>query len=504
MTAELQPVASGLHAWQQMPALIVLGPLVTGILAPVLALRSVRWMRALAAVVLAATLALAAAALAHAIVEGPIHYKFGGWAPPWGIEYVIDPLSGAVAVLVSFFALLVFFGLAREGGGAMRSGAFHALYLLLVAGLLGIALTGDLFNLYVFLEISALAGYALVAAGGNRGAVAAYRYLIIGSVGATFWVLGLAYLYALTGTLNMADMSARLPALLDSRAAVAGLSFIVAGLAIKMALFPVHGWQPDAYTYAPASVMPFVSAVTSKVSVYVLLRVLYSVFLAQGPAAMTLEVLGWVAAAGIVGASVLALAQRDIRRMLAYSSVAQIGYIVLGLAIGNALALTGALLHILNHAVMKGCMFVAVAGIRARTGKTDIPALAGLGARMPWTAAAFTTAAVAMIGLPPTCGFFSKLYLVSGAVQAGAWPFVAALAASTLLGAVYFFRVIEQLYFREPAPADQPEAAPAREAPAAFLVPALVLAALVLILGVFNQAVVEHVLRFAVPRGVVG
>jgi multicomponent Na+:H+ antiporter subunit D len=465
---------------------LVLIPLGAAMLSPIVAFRSVKAARFFGGLSLAANLFLSLVLANLVWWQGTLRYKFGGWSPPWGIEIVLDPMSAMMAPLVAFFALLAFASASRceEKWTVSHAGAFQGLYLLLAAGLMGIVVTGDLFNLYVFLEISSLSAYALVAAGGDRGKVAAFRYLIIGSVAATFWVLGVGYLYALTGTLNMADLSTRLPAVMGSRAAVAGLAFIVAGLAIKMALFPLHGWQPDAYTYAPPGAMPFISAVMAKVSAYALFRVLYDVFQKTGPAAQALEVLAWLAALSIVAGSLLALGQRDVRRMLAYSSVAQIGYVVLGFGIGNAFAATGALLHIVNHAVMKSCCFSALGAFRARTGRADVDGLAGLGKTMPWTAAAFTVAALGIIGIPPTCGFFSKFYLIRGAIQAGAWHFVAVFAVSSILSTVYFFRVIESLYLRKP----EKDAAQERP-PVSVLAPALVLAGLILALGVFNQNV---------------
>ncbi len=468
---------------------LVLAPLGGAMVSPILAARSLKASRWFGALVLLGNFLLAVGLTPFAWNQGPLHYKFGGWAPPWGIEYVLDPVSAMMATLVAFFALIAYPGatLPREDQPQSNAASFQALYLLLSAGLIGIVLTGDLFNLYVFLEISSLSAYALVASGGDRGKVAAFRYLIIGSVAATFWVLGLGYLYALTGTLNMADMATRLPGVLGSRAAVAGLSFMVIGLLIKMALFPLHGWQPDAYSYAPAGAMPFISGVMAKVSAYALYRLLYDVFLKAGPAANALELLSWAAALSILAGSVLALGQRDVRRMLAYSSVAQIGYVILGMGIGNSFALTGAFLHIANHALMKGCAFAALGAFTARTGSSDVRALAGVAKIMPWTAAAFTIAALGIIGLPPMAGFFSKYYLLRGAVTAQAWPFVATFAISSLLSAIYFFRVIESLYLKEPEQTQQTHAVPGT-----LLMPAMVLAGLIIVFGVFNQRVIEN------------
>ena len=472
---------------------IVLLPLGGAMLSPIIAYRSLGAARWFGGLVLAGNFILSLVLCNFVWMHGALRHQFGGWAPPWGIEYVLDPVSALMVPLVAFFAMLAYAGATHSNQNHSEShvGAFQSLYLLLSAGLLGIVLTGDLFNLYVFLEISSLSAYALVASGGDRGKVAAFRYLIIGSVAATFWVLGLGYLYALTGTLNMADMAQRLPAVLGSRAAVAGLSFMVAALVIKMALFPLHGWQPDAYSYAPAGAMSFISAVMAKVSAYALYRLLYDVFLKAGPAVLALELLSWAAVLSILAGSILALGQRDIRRMLAYSSVAQIGYVILGFGIGNTFAITGAFLHIINHAVMKGCAFAALASFTARTGRTDVEGLNGIAQKMPWTAAAFTLAALGIIGLPPMAGFFSKYYLLRGAIEAQAWPFVITLGVSSIMSTVYFFRVIESLYLKkapEPSQTQQTHAVPGT-----LLAPAMILAGIILALGIFNQQVVKTV-----------
>ena len=493
------------------PVLIVIIPLVIALLLPLIALRSIRLARALLLLTLAAVGLLAGTALSRVLDHGAWHYALGGWAPPWGIEYVIDALSGGMAVLIAVIAFLVavYAGPHQRSWTHSRAGVFASLYLLLVTGLLGIVLTGDLFNLYVFLEISSLAGYALLANGNMRSAVATFRYLIIGTIAASFYLIGVGYLYALTGSLNMADIATRLPGITDSSVFIAAIMFMVIGLTIKAALFPMHGWLPDAYTYAPAPVIGFISAVMAKVSAYALFRVLYFVLRPEGAVHQAMTFLSWAAAIGIVIGSFLALAQRDIRRMLAYSSVGQMGYILLGIALGTPAAMIGALLHVLNHAIMKGCLFLIAGGVQWRTGCHAIDDFVGMSRRMPITMAAFVVAALSMIGLPPTAGFFSKWYLLSGALEANAWPCAAALILSSLLSAVYFFRVIETSYLRQPdgvaasAGEHADHAAPAaitrHELPARMLVPILVLATGVLVLGLLNQTVVTQVIQQALP-----
>lgn len=484
-----------------LPILIVVTPLLAALLAPLVSRVSVRLVRGLTILATTVSLILAVAALRIALRDGAWHYQLGGWAPPWGIEYVVDPLAGAMATLVSLLATLVaiYAGDYLRDTTALRAVVFDSLFLLLTTGLLGITLTGDLFNLYVFLEISSLAAYALLAAGGERAVVASFRYLLIGTIAASFYLLGLGYLYALTGTLNMADLAERLAMVPDGSAMSVGVVLIVVGLAIKMAVFPLHGWMPDAYTYAPPPVTMFVAAVMSKVSAYALVRILFFVLPLTGAAEVAQNALSWLAAGGVLVGSALALAQTDVRRMLAYSSIGQMGYIVVGVSIGNTAALTGALMHVAGHAVAKGCLFGVVGSLPRAAGQADIASFAGTARQAPLTMAAFTVASLSLIGLPPTAGFFSKWYLLQGALVAGRWPLVGVLLLSSLLSAVYFFRVIERIYFADRGsnlrhqPSKNPDRSPQ------LLAPVLVLGTGVLLIGIFNGRLVAEVIHRALP-----
>ena len=481
-----------------LPVLIVVIPLLAAILLPLAARINPRAARVIDVGAYTLTLWCAVTALRRSLADGPWHYHLGGWAPPWGIEYVIDPLSGGLAALVAFIALLtsVYADAQRRQLPATRAGLFDTLLMLLVAGLLGIIVTGDLFNLYVFLEISSIAAYGLLSAGGIRAVVATFRYLLLGTIAASFYLLGVGYLYAMTGTLNMADLTTRLPIIVGTAPFGVAVALIVVGLAIKMAAFPLHGWQPDAYAYSPPPVTGFVAAVMSKVSAYALFRILFFVLRTEGAAGQVLQVMGWVGAAGALVGSVMALAQADIRRMLAYSSVGHMGYILVGFALGNTAALTGALLHVLNHSVMKGCLFFALGSVLWDTRSVNVYGFAGVSRRLPVTTAMFTLAAISMIGLPPTAGFFSKWYLLQGAIEADAWIFAAVLLVSSLLSAIYFFRVIERAYFLAPLDETPPGRRRRFEVPAGMLGPVVVLGVMVLLLGLFNHAVVT---RFVLP-----
>ena len=491
---------------EQLPALIVVVPLLASLVAPLVAYFSTALVRLVTiAAILVANIS-AIGSLTHALTKGNWHYHFGDWAPPWGIELVIDPLAGAIAVLISFVSLVVviYAGPYLKEDGWLKKGIFYSLFALLTTGLLGMVVTGDVFNLYVFLEISSLAGYALIASGGNKAVVAAFRYLLIGTIGASFYLLGIGYLYAVTGTLNMVDLAEKLPLLMDSPAVIIAIVMLVVGLGTKMALFPLHGWQPDAYTYSHPAAAAFIAGVMGKVPAYAAIRFFFFIMgAATGPVYKALQIMGWLAAAGIIIGSLMAIAQKDFRRMLAYSSVAQIGYVVVGLAIGNSLALIGAVLHIINHAIMKSCLFLVAGGIQWRTGNVSVEKFAELNKKMPLTMGALVIAALSMVGLPPTAGFFSKWYLVLGAIEADMWFYVVVIIISSLLNAVYFFRVIENIYMKKASEEakDKDKGKGMFELPLQMLVPIVVLGLGILVLGILNEPIVSQVIQFAIPGG---
>ncbi|HBT47136.1 MAG TPA: NADH/ubiquinone/plastoquinone (complex I) [Peptococcaceae bacterium] len=491
---------------EQFPALIVVAPLVAALLVPLTARLSLAVTYCLILVSLMVSLTGALSALRYSLVEGAWHYYFGGWPPPWGIEYVVDPLAGIITSLVGLFGILVFFYSIPflAGKEPREKGYFYSLYLLLLAGLLGIVATGDVFNLYVFLEISSLAAYALIAFGGHQGVVAGFRYLLVGTAAGTLYLLGVGYTYAVTGSLNMADLGNLLASLQSSRPVILAVALIVTGLGIKMALFPLYGWLPDAYSLSPPGVAPLIAGVMGKVSAYALYRLLYFVFKPGGPVLQVLDVVGWLAAAGIIVGSVMAIAQKEFGRMLAYSSVSQMGYIALGIAIGNAAALTGTLLHIFSHAVAKGCLFM-VAGNGSWWGRRKISEMAGMSKAMPLTSATLVVASLSMVGLPPTAGFFSKWYLLMGAVEKGSWIYAVILVISSLLTAIYFFRVLEHVYLKKDpgaslgTPAEEGRSLRGWELAPSMLVPTLLLGLGILALGLFNAPFVDGLLKFSLP-----
>lgn len=484
-----------------LPILVIIVPLVSAVVIPLLsaASRSIGWYIAVLSTLL--TFILSVSLLGDVMDGGVISYWLGGWEPPWGIEYVVDYMSGFVICVVSFIAFIVAFYSKRSVEkeiGDEKSPVFYSVFMLFVTGLMGVSITGDIFNLYVFIEITSLSVYTLIAMGRKRAAlIASFNYLILGTIAGTFILIGVGYIYMVTGSLNMGDLRTLLPALYDSTAVRTAFAFFTVGLSLKLALFPLHIWLPNAYTHAPSTVSALVAATATKVGAYVLLRIMFTVFSVEFDLTVVpvTKILIFLSSVAIIVGSVLAIAQTNLKRMLAYSSIGQIGYIVLGAALVNKLAMTGSLLHILNHALMKGTLFMVSGLVVYRTGAVEISGLRGLARKMPWSMAAFTIGGLSMIGAPLTVGFVSKWYLAVGAVDAGMWFIVPVILVSSLLTAVYFWRIIEGIYFGKGPEGEY--TGRVDEAPFGMVLPTLVLAALCIVFGIVAGAPVDVASRAA-------
>lgn len=471
--------------YDDFPALIVVLPLVAAFTVPIIGFFNKKIIPYFVSLITFIAFVISIFNLKTVMDSGTISYTMGGWVPPWGIEYRIDYLNAFVSIVVIFIIFIVSIytrkSIDKELPG--KTVPFFILFLLLTAGLQGLIVTGDIFNVYVFLEISSLAAYALIAVGNSRNALmASLNYLIIGTVSASFILLGIGYLYMVTGTLNMENMAHLLPGAFDERPRVvlAAFAFFLVGFSIKVGLFPLHTWMPDAYSQAPSAVSALLASTFTKVAAYVMIRFMITIF---GPEFIistvhTNTILTWLAAIAIIIGSVLAIAQTDLKRMLAYSSVSQIGYIILGISLLNPDAMIGGIIHIMNHGIMKGALFMVAGAIIYKTGISNIDNLKGIGKKMPYTSAAFVLVALSMIGIPPTVGFVSKWYLALGAIEAGMWVIVGVIMLSSLLNIVYFWRVIENMYFYHS------DGGKVDEAPMSMLLPILILAALTFLLGV--------------------
>lgn len=466
---------------QHLPILQVLIPLLAAPVCVLVRNRIAAWLIFL----LASAGALATAvAMAARVRDGEVlRYGLGGWAPPAGIGYVIDGANVPVLILVSTIGLVVAV-YSRPSIAAeiepRRSALAYALFCLALTGLLGVTATGDAFNAFVFLEISALASYALIALGRRRRALlAAFQYLTVGTIGATFLLIGIGLAYAVTGTLNMADLAQRLPEMYGNRALTAAVVFVFVGLGIKMAMFPLHAWLPDAYGEAPSAVSTFLAAVSTKVAVYAFLRFAFTVFGAKLVFGMLpVDRIGLLLAslAMLVGSAV-ACFQTDFKYLLGWSSIAQLGYIIAGFSLASAGGVTAAYLHMLNHAVIKGALFAAAGILLLRLGSVQLPSLSGLGRRMPGTFTAILLAGLGLVGVPPTAGFVSKWMLARALIDQGQWLVLAAVLVSSLLALVYVGRVVEVGWFRQST--ESPDSEVARPPPSMLSATWLLVAAVI-------------------------
>jgi multicomponent Na+:H+ antiporter subunit D len=447
---------------EHLPALQVALPLLTAPLVILLRTGFLAWLTALLASLSSLGLAIL---LAIAVLEsGTQHYAVGGWEPPFGIALSVDGLSALVLLLITGASSLALAGgrdSLRLDIDNRRAPMFYGAWLIAMAGLCGIAVTGDAFNVFVFMEISSLATYILIAAGRDRRALSAvFKYLIIGTIGATFYLIGVGFIYMMTGTLNFADMALRLDSAIDTRPIVIAAGFVTIGLALKAAIFPLHIWLPRAYTYAPNAVTVFIAACSTKVAIYVLLRFNFAVFHGNllGHSELFSAFVIPLALAGILLASAIAVFQTNLKKLLAFSSVAQIGYIALAAGLTSAPGLMAALLHMFNHALAKGTLFLCVMAFALTASSTTLAGLQGIGRRMPWTMAAFVLAGLSLIGVPGTAGFISKWYLIVAVIDwpGGGWSIalVAAIVISSLLAVMYLWKFVEAAWFCDPPDGD--------------------------------------------------
>lgn len=483
------------------PAILFLLPLFGAISMPVVCLKHRERSRPISLVVLVVMVVVSILNVVSIINHGEVRYAFSGWTAPLGIEWVADALASVIMVALSVLGLLalVFAGPTSPQDLGGRIVHYYTLILLLISALTGIVFAGDLFNLFVFLEVGALSSYALVGVAGGRALFAAFRYLVLGTLGASLYLLGVSYFYAASGTLNMADMAERLPQLLTSKAVVGGLLFMFIGLGIKMAMVPFHAWLPDAYTYAPESVSPILAALVTKVALLGWVRIIYWVLGAKVivydiPVLLLVGVLGTLAA--VIGA-VLALAQRDIKMMFAYGGISHIGIILIGVSQGNQTGFVGGVFYLLNDAVMQAALFFLAGVAICQYGVRTVEEMGKIGKQAPWFTGGLIVLALGMIGLPPTGGFFGKWYIILGALEANNYVAVAAVLLSTLLTLAYFVKLFEGIFRQTTIPSDMLPS----DIPLSYKLSVGVSSAAVVILGLLSDPIVELLLNQALPPG---
>jgi len=454
-----------------LPALQVIVPMLSAPLALLLRPRGLAWAAAVAASLFSFAIAIM---LTIGVLAGRnFNYQMGNWPAPYGIELGVDAFSALVLLVITGASSLALLAGRRSLDSDIeeeRQPLFYAAWLLALAGLVGIPVAADAFNIFVFMEISSLASYVLIAGGRDRRALpAVFKYLMMGTIGATFYLIGIGLIYLMTGTLNLADMELRIHEVADQKPILVAAGFITIGLALKAAVFPLHVWLPNAYTYAPNVVTVFLAACATKVSLYLLLRFDFFVFQPNlvGHDVQFSYFLMPLAVLAILIASCVALFEKNLKRLFAYSSVAQIGYILLGASLVSVAGLTASVVHIFNHALAKGALFLAIACLATRVSGLRLENISGAAQRMPWTMGAFALAGFSLVGIPGTTGFISKWYLISAAFAEGSIgvALIVAIVISSLIALAYVWRVLEAAYFGD----INVNTAPAGEAPAGIL-----------------------------------
>lgn len=418
--------------------------------------------------------------------SGPISYVVSSWERWFGIEIFFDHIS-AFALLISALGLLIIVFSRRyieKEIDERKIPVYYTLLLLNLAGMLGFVITGDLFNLFVMMEILSLSGYALVAIGEEKIAqLAAFKYLILGAVSSLSVLMAIGFLYSITGSLNMHEIASYLPHA-TSYVPVATVAFalFVVGFSVKAALFPLHVWLPDAHSIAPSPVSALLSGLVVKIGVCGFLRILFMYRYVGGLIDIrpVLGVISWLAAITIVMGAFFAVFQDDIKMMLAYSTVSNIGYIFLGLSLVQPNALIGGIVHIFNHAIIKVLLFLCAGALIYKTGHRRLSDLQGIAKKMPVTMACMSIGVISIVGIPPTNGFICKWFIAVGAMDAGKPLFAAALLFGALLIFAYYIRILNAAYFREPPE----EHKGIDEAPLSMLIPIVILAAACLVLGI--------------------
>ena len=441
---------------KNLPILVVLTPLMMSLIVVLISNNFLSWLLTLFTTLI--TFIFSLLLYQEVYLHTAISYALGNWVPPLGIEYLIDKVSIIPIIIISLISFLATFFASNIMPAEINNSSIskvYSLWLLAIAGLIGLVTTGDAFNLFVFLEISSLASVALVAMGGQKdkqALVAAYNYLILGAIGATFYVIGVGLLYGITGTLNLADLSNRIAEISDNKALIAGFGFMVIGIMLKAAVFPLHIWLPRAYAYAPSAVSVLLAATATKASLYILARILFSVFdISDNLVTYTLQyIILPLSILAMFAGTIMAIYEKDIKRLLAHSSIAQIGYITLAFAIGTKASVAAGFIHLFNHALIKGALFMAITSMGFYINKRiTINNLSGLGRAMPITFVCFVICSLSLAGIPLTAGFISKLYIIKASISADGIWIAFLILASSALSVVYLWKMIEALWFHE-------------------------------------------------------
>jgi len=460
------------------PVILIALPLAAAFSMPIIGLYSKKAQGYVVLLTLLASTLISLSVLRDA-VEAPVLVKIGGFAPPYGISLYVGPLGALLALMISSVGFIVsIYNLNYIKKEPVEK--YHMLYLLLVMGATGMVLTGDLFNLFVFLEITSISSYALTAYYRNRQSVeATIKYIIVGSISSTLVLLGIALIYSEVRTLNIMDIAAHIGEM-DRTTSVIAFSFLFTGFAIESEVFPTNGWAPDAYTAAPTPVSALFSGIVVKAGIYALARVMFTLF-GYDDFFTVLTILGAVT---LLGGEMAAMVQTDIKRMLAYSSIGQVGMILLAFGINTYLGVEAALFLVFNHAVIKSLLFLSAGYMSKTAGSRKIADMKGLAEKMPVTSLTFALGSFAIMELPPLNGFVGKFLLINAAVDGGYFALAVVVLIGSFIEAVYFLKVLNSLF----SGATLKLRLNGSEMPATSLVSIAILAVLVVFFGLYPQS----------------
>ena len=487
----------------KLPFYCVLIPLIASFCMPILARWKKEFCAPLATLVAGSVFIITIIIGYHVINSGPISYHVAGWEPPWGIEIVVDSLSSIMIMLISgisLFILIYSFTAVKHELERIVTGWYYTAFLLCLSGMIGLVISNDIFNMYVLIEITGISACALVAAKGTRlSTEAALKYLLLATIGSGFILFGIGFLYMITGHLNITYIARELALVKDSYPILiwTTLSFFVVGFGVKAALFPLHLWLPDAHSSAPSPSSAILSSLVVKVYIIAFLKILLIAFgLEIFHETYIRHLIIVLAVVAMLAGSFFAFVQIELKRRLAYSTVAQIGYVFLGIGLGTPWGLAAGMLHIIVHAFMKTCLFLCAGAIAYQTGRKHVNEFTGMGYMMPITMGAFSVAAFSMVGIPLFGGFISKYGLALGSLEANLPLLILVIILSGLLNATYYFPIIGQAYFsQEDSSGDNHTDRKFKrdQIPLSMLVPIVVIAVGIIYLGIFPGTVLNFI-----------
>ena len=437
----------------QIPILIIILPLI--IVPIILLLRNNLYSYILSIAVSLINLVLTILLLQYVLKSGNLYYELGSWSAPIGIRLNADLLACYFLLLINLMSFICLAAGKKIIDDTVQENnifLFYIAWLLCNIGFCGIILTDDIFNLFVFLEISSLSSYFLISQGTHKASpIAAIQYLFIGSIGAVFILLAIGMLYVNTGTLNMTDISQSISTGNISLPIVLSIGLFFVGIGIKSALFPLHGWLVKTYSYAPSIVVTYFSGTSTKVGIYILLRVFLDIFHTIEPLEYydLASFILFLSLLGVFLSTFFAIRQNEVNKMLAYSSIAQLSYILIAIMLMTPEGLSAALIHIFNHSIIKTGLFLTIAVLFVNQSNITISDLSGYGKKFPVLMLSFLILILSLIGLPLTSGFISKWYLVSSILDSNVWYISIMVLVTSFMTVFYAWLLIEKIYFSD-------------------------------------------------------